>query len=610
MRRFSPLGASFCAVGYSSASDAQLLRQLSRCGRGPFLYADSAQSAQAALGRLSAWAEECSYEGFAILRGLGECSVLEMESGLGSESLTAGCQAVMLGPLVQGKARALALKIQLPESAPDLNTPLFDCTFVLWRPGQGPLLSSCTLRAMQVPSLLVEGLTGIPVRVSLAEEFSEFTSEKQDRVLASLSQYWHMPRTAITVDSVRSGSVILDVRLLVPPSLAAPLLEAFDASAVEDELRSKGFPVNYVMVPGQQTARRVLQWASADVMSDLASGMSPDSMLKLRALAGGQLGEMDPGTARSVLEDLEAALQTEQADAQHRLLQLEASHCLAFPAAPEDYAALRGYDTAAIRARGSGPGRSISTLGVIQDLTLTNASFESLDIEFLGIVSPPGEELRYLVSAAEVRAEESGADAGPRSWEVPGSGSSLVELELSGLKSACAYLVTVRAICPASGRQGQTCPARLMCTLPDMVTWTRVGFGSSDSWQVIELEWTGKLHGSAWTVSLNQESSFRSQGGAGLSVSKSTITSKPRWTVQGSLDRGVYRVDVEDPDGPLEGILPTPTAKGSRTTARVRARCWVLVGPWDKDQVSAKLQEKYGLVCQFAENVLVAAPDS
>jgi len=465
---------------------------------------------------------------------------------------------------------------------------------------------------MQVPSLLVEGLTGIPIRVSLAEEFSEFTSERQARVLAGLSQYWHMPRTAVTVDSIRSGSVILDVRLLVPPTLAPSLLEAFDASAVEDELRSKGFSVNYVMVPGQQTARRVLQWASADVMSDLASGLS-DSVANLRTLASGKLGDMDPGTARSVLQDLEAALDLrEHPDAQHRLLQLEASHGLAFPAAPEDYAALRGYDTAALRARGSGPGRSLSALGIIQDLTLTNASSESLDIEFLGVVSNPGEELRYLVSAAEV-VEESGCDeTGARTWEVPGSSSSsLVALELSGLKPRCAYLVSVRAISPSSGRQGQACPARLMCTVADMITWTRVGFGSSDSWQVIELEWVGKLHATSWTVSLNQESGFRSHGnGAGLSVSKSTITVKPRWTVQASLDAGVYRIDIEDPDAPVDCTLPTPRAKGGRKAAVVRARCWVLIGPWNKDQVAEKLREKYGAVCSFAENVLVADTDS
>lgn len=624
LRRLSPLGAAFCAVGYSAASDAQLLCRLSQCGRGPFLYANSEEAASGALGRLSAWAEECSGEGFAIFRGLSGCRILEIENSLGVEPLggeEAECHAVVLGQLLQGQVRTVALKLELPASlgvpVVNLNAPLVECTFLLSRQGKALSSGHCTLLALQVPSLLVEGLAGIPLRVCLAEEFATFTAERQSDLVKGLSDHWHIPQSSVVVETVREGSVIVDARLLVPPSVAGPLLEAFDASAIEKELQSRGFSVRYVMVPGQRTARRVLQWASADAMSDLASnklGLSAslESVLHLKALANGAVGAADPGTALGVLEDLEAALvrhSVNHKNAQHYSLQLQTSHSLAFPADPTAYATLRSYDTPALRARGAYSDRTETCCGIVQDLVLKNASFNALDIEFSG-VSLKGDSF-YEVSAVEVLSEETAESQQVRSWKVPGNMSArLHELTLSGLQPSRAYLVSVTA----GGDSKRACPARLMCTMREEIQWKNIGLGSADGWQVLQLEWTGQLYSNCWTVSLNEESAFRHSESPGVNVSKATMTANPRWNISASLDPGVYRVDVDDTNAPVGTSLPppsSPTRGRVRTnqSASCRARCWVCIGRgWDPRAAMAKLAEKYeGIsIRQFSDRVLVA----
>eukprot|EP00931_Biecheleriopsis_adriatica_P061080 TRINITY_DN36712_c0_g1_i1.p1 TRINITY_DN36712_c0_g1~~TRINITY_DN36712_c0_g1_i1.p1 ORF type:complete len:994 (+),score=196.72 TRINITY_DN36712_c0_g1_i1:24-3005(+) len=620
LRRLAPLGASLCAIGYGSQSDAQLLRLLSQLGRGPFLYADSEESAAGAFGRLSAWAEECCGEGFAVVRSLGGCRVLEIEGGFCPEQLPVGPgTAVVLGPLLQGQVRSVAMKLELPAGLPqaDLNAPLFECTFVLRHRDQVQL-NRCTLRALQVPSLLVEGLSGIPVQVCLAEEYSSFDAVRQQKLVAALSDFWHLPPSAIAVDSVRSGSVILDARLLLPPGVAEPFLEALEPKGVEEALQSCGFTVSYVVVPGQRTARRVLQWMSADVMTELAlrsgrhivpySSGHDEAVHQLKSLAEGQLGCMDPGTARGVLQDMEAAVlldQEKRADAKHRLLQLQSAHLHSFPANPDEHVGLRVYDTPALRARAPVQLSARDHLGVVQDLVLVEQGYTSLDINFLGAYG--GHASSYVVSAVEVLASSPEAGAS-RAWEVPScADGGPVSLQLSGLQQGRAYLVSVTAKCSSSGQLGQPCPSKLMCTLCDVISWNLINLQSTTSTHVLTLEWAGQLHGPSWTVSLNQESAFRAQAG-GVSISKTTLTSKPQWTATASLDSGIYRIDVEDEAAPEGTLLPTPALRGGRK-ASCRARCWICVGPsCDLESVITKLKAKYPstVFCAYAEDVVIA----
>lgn len=220
----------------------------------------------------------------------------------------------------------------------------------------------------------------------------------------------------------------------------------------------------------------------------------------------------------------------------------------------------------------------------------------------------PKDKSFYEVFAMEVLESAEGQQV--RSWKVPGNISThLHELTLSGLQPSRAYLVSV-----AAGRDSSNaCPAKLMCTMREEIQWKHIGLGSADGWQVLQLEWTGQLYSSCWTVSLNEEIAFRYSESPGVNVSKATMTSNPRWNISASLDPGIYRVDVEDASAPAGTSLPppsSPTRRARKTQqASCRARCWVCIGRgWDPQAAVAKLSEKYEGVSirHFADHVLVA----
>lgn len=251
------------------------------------------------------------------------------------------------------------MRLQLPASfngIQNLNTPLVDCMFVLGRCGD-IRSSACTLRVLQVPSLFIEKVTGIPIRVHLNEEFAAF-SEKRCRMLEDvICDHMTVKRSELAVNSMLPGSVVVDFRLTTTPKKSARLLADFDAAAIEDLLRAKGFAVDYVVIPGRATAQRLLQLALIDALSDQPDPRTISAGASLEDLAAGPVGALDPDTARRTVADLGAVgvgkttgkSLANSKGMEHLRLELRAAHSSAFPSDPTCFQSLECYDNHALR---------------------------------------------------------------------------------------------------------------------------------------------------------------------------------------------------------------------------------------------------------------------
>merc|ERR1719161_422732 len=100
-----------------------------------------------------------------------------------------------------------------PNTSPaDINAPLLCCSFVLSGQGMNSV-QSCTLQGLQIPSLLVEHMTGVPLRVHLQEDFASFDNVKRCEVLKTLQDSFHLPSGCLIRTALRSGSVILECQV-------------------------------------------------------------------------------------------------------------------------------------------------------------------------------------------------------------------------------------------------------------------------------------------------------------------------------------------------------------------------------------------------------------
>lgn len=139
-----------------------------------------------------------------------------------------------------------------------------------------------------------------------------------------------------------------------------------------------------------------------------------------------------------------------------------------------------------------------------------------------------------------------------------------------------------------------------MRTVREELAWSRIELqaadGSSGLGQMrssLQLEWTGRLHGSHWTVSLSGESACSASGS--VSTTKTVLTAKPQWAVP-YLPAGVYRVDIED--------VAKGAGRGAPKLER-RGRCWVITGACPRQVAEDRLKQKY---CTATETIRCHAP--
>eukprot|EP00401_Gymnodinium_catenatum_P018954 CAMPEP_0117609212 /NCGR_PEP_ID=MMETSP0784-20121206/81210_1 /TAXON_ID=39447 /ORGANISM="" /LENGTH=268 /DNA_ID=CAMNT_0005412515 /DNA_START=25 /DNA_END=827 /DNA_ORIENTATION=+ len=233
-------------------------------------------------------------------------------------------------------------------------------------------------------------MTGVPIQVLLAEDFSSFGDAEKKRLADAVASYWQLPETAFVVDRVTPGSVVVDAHLVVAERLKNKIVDAFDEEALTQHVRNARFAVVYATIPGLCTARRVLQWATATSVAEKLCGKDAGATgpaLDVEALAGGAVGMTDAWAARQALADMKAVAAFSNESRLHRSLQLCEAHARAFPTCPTLHASLRAYDAPALRAGGAKLGKpadggappSVDCIGVAE------SGHDNLLITFEGV---------------------------------------------------------------------------------------------------------------------------------------------------------------------------------------------------------------------------------
>lgn len=395
------------ALGDESRPD--LMALLAQCGCGVSLYISGSEQLASQLGRmwgilgyasnpLDAFDSEhhCQVgppgDVFLVLEGADEAEIVEAERSPGGTTSLYSSDARQLvvlrcgrhaPPGEVGEGYRLAVRLRLPTwaSAPlgsgCLQRPLMRSTWV-WRDDTGKVYAaSDTLRAVQVPSLLVESFVGLPLRVVLAANSDGCEGFERSRFLEVLAESIGIDQGRLQLDRVSPGSIIVDLQLLGAEvadmerlrAACAALTDGSSEATMTNVLSAGGFDHATLKMPGNVALRRVLQWRLAVALEEAASKY-PASLGSLRGLDevqhlasskavrrfGAVCGGVDSGcAAAAVAADAAAAAAAVRvgglsAPVVHALLQQAHSHTQQLcPELSPPAAAVRHYETENLR---------------------------------------------------------------------------------------------------------------------------------------------------------------------------------------------------------------------------------------------------------------------
>jgi len=567
---------------------------------------------------------------------------LEVEQGFGHSRLqldgnSEDCEAhvINLGPMLRCKRRVIAIKLALPSGGAQIsnvNQPLLDATCLLHQPTKGCYLAgSCTLRPLHVPSLLIEGLTGVPIRVHLAEDIANFDAARKQRLTKALGGFFDLPHSSVEVDRVQEGSVLVDARLAVQPEFGRQLLESFDQVSVEQFVRSKGFDVVSITIPGQCTARRLMQLASAETLSEeiakfeVVGNIAAKRFLPaVEELAQGYCGSLDPWSTRQALVDAEWARTSDEC--LHKLIQLRDSHWHAFASCPSLHSSVSAYDSSGFRAGMRalvGSSNCASRPSAVSGLKLLETGFEELKVEFEG-VGCDWQDKRVMHRVFAIQVASGGRGHPVVCQDVVGS-EGVVRSTVCGLHPGTAYRVRVATsimseACAAATlkRGGRSSPTPVpkseadidddeeqlstpvfMRTRSPEVAWEdiAVSLGEKRGFAALNVRWDGFRRGPHWLVKMLPEelpclaSEPDEQQGLQLRV-----TQEPSCQFEGVPTRGVRRFDVQ-------------AAPAGRADVPSSGRCWFALDPDVAELAYAELKAKYdtgnSMVERFSKQMFV-----
>eukprot|EP00931_Biecheleriopsis_adriatica_P061100 TRINITY_DN36725_c0_g1_i1.p1 TRINITY_DN36725_c0_g1~~TRINITY_DN36725_c0_g1_i1.p1 ORF type:complete len:1056 (+),score=201.17 TRINITY_DN36725_c0_g1_i1:34-3168(+) len=332
------------ALGHESRPD--LMALLAQCGCGASLYISGQPQLALQLGRMwgllaasrraaDAKARGSLHEAFLILEPGDGSQFVETErspGGLVPLASSDGRQLLALrcgrhAPAGDGSCR-LAARLALPPwarsplEAEALQRPLLRATWV-WRDASGAVkAASDTLRALQVPELLVEAKVGLPLRVVMAVDSEACESFERERFVNALASALGLESSRLSLERVTPGSIIADLQILDAEITDARKLDVAESTegcaSLAEVLETQGFESACLKVPGRRALRRVLQWRLAAALEATASGL-PNSQEALAAVAAAARSrevrryDVDPnpasGGAAAVLADAMAAEQ-------------------------------------------------------------------------------------------------------------------------------------------------------------------------------------------------------------------------------------------------------------------------------------------------------------
>eukprot|EP00930_Biecheleria_cincta_P054992 TRINITY_DN41365_c0_g1_i1.p1 TRINITY_DN41365_c0_g1~~TRINITY_DN41365_c0_g1_i1.p1 ORF type:complete len:860 (+),score=148.60 TRINITY_DN41365_c0_g1_i1:352-2580(+) len=332
------------ALGRESRPDLMALLAQSGCGASLYISGEAQLASQ--LGRMWGLLAASRHSVEAKTRGSPHEAFLILEPGDGSQFLETERSPGGLVPLASGDGRQLlalrcgrhapagdgtcrlAARLALPPwaraplEAGALQRPLLRATWV-WRDAYGAVkAASDTLRALQVPELLVEAKLGLPLRVVMAGDADAYESFERDRFVNALASALGLESTRLALGRVTPGSIIADLQILDAEATDVQKLNIAESAegyaSLAEVLATQGFEATSLKVPGRRALRRVLQWRLAAALEAAATG-SPNSQEILRAVAAAARSAVvrrydndpDPGSggAAAVLADALAAEQ-------------------------------------------------------------------------------------------------------------------------------------------------------------------------------------------------------------------------------------------------------------------------------------------------------------
>jgi hypothetical protein len=239
-------------------------------------------------------------DAFLVLEPAGGAHLLETERSPGGVlplSLQDGRKLVVLRcgrhspPCDEAGCCRLAARLCLPAWAhaplesSALQRPLLRSTWI-WRDGNGTVnAASDVLRAIQVPSLLIEAKVGLPLRIVLAADSNDCETFDSGRFLDALSSALGVDKGRLSLGRLSPGSIIADLQLLDADATDITRLNSvctMSKEVVGEALAQRGFNTATgfssadLTIPGGQAVRRVLQWRLAAALEAAATG-SPGS---------------------------------------------------------------------------------------------------------------------------------------------------------------------------------------------------------------------------------------------------------------------------------------------------------------------------------------------
>eukprot|EP00929_Paragymnodinium_shiwhaense_P091320 TRINITY_DN51318_c0_g1_i1.p1 TRINITY_DN51318_c0_g1~~TRINITY_DN51318_c0_g1_i1.p1 ORF type:complete len:1163 (-),score=250.41 TRINITY_DN51318_c0_g1_i1:112-3528(-) len=293
-------------VGLSLGKESRpdLMALLAQSGCGASLYIATGEQLPSQLGRMwgllggqrGASAGSCEQhlaDAFVVMEPAAGVEIIEYERSPGGvvplkasdgrQLVAMRCGRHLLPGDGSGTHR-FAARLRLPDWArsrignSELQRPLLRTTWI-WRMANQPVqATSETLRAVQVPSLLLEAKLGLPLRVHMAADASGIETFDRQRFLATLALALGVPQEKLVLGRLSPGSIIADLHLAgADASLPQIVHAACSNEAVRTELVKNGFEEPTVSSPGVPALRRVLQWKLAAALEAVASVASKGS---------------------------------------------------------------------------------------------------------------------------------------------------------------------------------------------------------------------------------------------------------------------------------------------------------------------------------------------